>query len=327
MSDGRYPPPFTLTGEIVALVAEIAERLGRFGTQAGFMRDRRLRRRNRIRSVAGSLAIEGNTLTEDQIADILDGKTVMAPHRELQEAKNALDAYGQLPAWDGSSERDLLAAHRVLMLGLLDQPGAYRHGGVGVVAGREVIHVAPPAKRVPLLMGELFGWLRDATEHPLIASSVFHYEFEFIHPFSDGNGRTGRLWQTLLLMRWNPAFEWLPVEGIVHQRRMAYYQALQESTRATDSGPFITFMLGCVRDALVKGAKTPGKTPEKTPGKTTDRILEFLAKKPTLSLRDLAERLAKSESAVERAVRKLREAGRLRRIGPDKGGHWEVTGE
>lgn len=327
MSEKPYQPPFTLTGEIVTLVADIAEQVGRLSANPGFKRNMRLRRRNRIRSIAGSLAIEGNTLTEAQIADILDGKPVLASPRELREARNAVAAYEQLPDWDGLAEGDLLAAHGILMLGLLDRPGAYRRGGLGIMAGEEVIHVAPPAKRVPGLMEQLLRWLRDTPEHPLIASSVFHYEFEFIHPFSDGNGRTGRLWQTLLLSRWNPAFAWLPVEGVVHERKAAYYRALQESTHATDAAPFIRYILGCIQTAVGRSTKkTTGKTIGKTIGKTPDVVLALLVKKPQLTVPELANRLGKSELTVHRAIRVLREAGRLRRIGPDKGGHWEVTG-
>ena len=324
MKKPKYQPPFTLTSEIVSLVADIAENIGRLSADAGFERDLRLRSINRIRTVTGSLAIEGNTLTEEQITAILEGKTVLAPPRELQEARNALAAYDTLPEWDGLRETDLLAAHEVLMLGLLDHPGTYRSRGVGVMAGKKVIHMAPPAAQVPRLMGQLFGWLHATKEHPLIASSVFHYEFEFIHPFSDGNGRMGRLWQTLLLSRWNPAFAWLPVESLVHHHQEGYYKALNASTQASDSSTFIHFMLGCIRDAVEKAVKTPQKTTKKTPLKTPDAILNLLRKQPEMSIQQIAAKLDKSESAIKRAVRVLREAGRLQRIGPDKGGRWEV---
>jgi Fic family protein len=323
----KYQPPYTLTSEVVSLVADIAEQLGRLKANSGFERNLRLHRINRIRTIVGSLAIEGNTLSEEQITAILDGKTVLAPPREVREARNALDAYDKLPDWNGLRESDLLAAHRMMMRGLLDRPGGYRSAGVGVMAGGEVIHMAPPARQVPRLMQQLFGWLRGTTEHPLIASSVFHYEFEFIHPFSDGNGRMGRLWQTLLLAQWKPAFAWLPVESLVHRHQAGYYQALRESTAATDCAPFIHFMLKRVRDAVVKAAKTPQKTPTKTPQKTPFAILALLRKQPQMSFQQMAAKLGKSQSAIKRAIRGLREAGRVRRIGADKGGYWEVMGE
>lgn len=315
----KYRPPFVLTGEIASLMTAIGEQVGRLNAQP---MDLRLRRINRIRSVTASLAIEGNTLTEQHITAILDGKPLLAPPREILEARNALAAYERLSQWDGLREDDLLAAHGMLMRGLVDAPGTYRGGGVGVMAGKEVVHMAPPARRVPALMAQLFDWLRSTTEHPLIASSVFHYEFEFIHPFSDGNGRMGRLWQTVLLSRWQPAFAWLPVESLVRKRQAGYYAALRASMQAADSAPFIRFMLESILAALRHRADP--ETPLKTPLKTPDAILNLLCKQPELSFPQIAGTLGKSESAIKRAIRKLRESGRLERVGPDKGGHWKV---
>lgn len=259
-----YQPPFTLTRDIVSLVAEIGEHVGRLSVQLEQESQLRLRRINRIRTVAGSLAIEGNTLSEAQITAILEGKRVIAPPREIQEARNALAAYEQLPGWNPLQQVDLLAAHRVLMLGLMEGAGSYRQGGVGVMASDKVLHMAPPANQVPRLMNELFGWLGATVDHPLIASAVFHYEFEFIHPFADGNGRMGRLWQTLLLSRWQPLFANLPVESLVHQHQAEYYQAINQCTAQTNSAPFIAFMLGMIRDALISCA-TPQVVPQVTP--------------------------------------------------------------
>lgn len=321
----KHQPPFTLTGDIVTLVAEIAEQVGRMSAQPNAGMDLRLRRINRIRTVTGSLAIEGNGLSEDQITAILEGKTVLAPPRELQEARNALAAYERLAEWNPHNEEGLLAAHRQLMRGLLDHPGAYRRGGVGVMGNGKLLHMAPRANRVPRLMGQLFGWLGNTHEHPLIASSVFHYEFEFIHPFADGNGRMGRLWQTLLLSRWQPAFAWLPVESLVHRHQGAYYQALNASTAASDSAPFIRFMLGCIRDAVSKAdAKTRVKKPVKTRVKTPQQILDLLREHPRMTLVEVAEALGRAVSTIERAVAKLQVEQRLRFEGPKKGGKWKV---
>ena len=325
MSKAKYQPPFTLTSEIVTLVADIAEQVGRLSAQPDSGLDLRLRRINRIRTVTGSLAIEGNTLSEEQITAILEGKTVLAPPRELQEARNALAVYERLTEWDAHDENDLLAAHKQLMLGLLDHPGAYRRGGVGVMADGKVLHMAPQANRVPRLMGQLFDWLATTREHPLIASSVFHYEFEFIHPFADGNGRMGRLWQTLLLSRWQAAFAWLPVESLVHQQQAGYYHALNASTAASDSAPFIRFMLGCILEAVSKaGAKTRVETQVQTRVKTPQLILSLLREQPQMTLADVAETLGRASSTIERAVAKLQADGKLRYHGPKKGGRWEV---
>jgi Fic family protein len=245
-----YRPPYTITEDILTRVANISEKVGQLKQWYEQEIDLRLRRINRIRTVAGSLAIEGNTLTEEQITALLDGKLVIAPPREIQEAKNALAAYEQLSVWNPKQQEQLLQAHKILMLGLVDTAGRYRTGGVGVFAGKQVIHMAPPAKQVERLMNDLFQWLNTTTVHPLIASSVFHFEFEFIHPFEDGNGRMGRLWQTLILSKWHLLFTHLPVESLVHKNQAAYYQALQDSTAQTDSAPFIIFMLDKIEDAI-----------------------------------------------------------------------------
>lgn len=246
----NYQPPCTITPEILNRVAAISEAIGRLTVLTDQARALRLRRINRIRTIHGSLAIEGNTLSEAQITAILEGKRVIAPPREVQEVKNALAAYDRFDTWTPGAEKDLLEAHRILMSGLIDEAGLYRRGGVGVMAGQQVIHMAPPADRVPHLMSDLFGWLAATDAHPLVASSVFHYEFEFIHPFADGNGRMGRLWQSLILARWNPLFADIPVESLIFEHQAEYYQALQESTQQTDSAPFIAFMLRMILDTV-----------------------------------------------------------------------------
>jgi Fic family protein len=258
-----YQPPFTITPEILNRVAGISETIGRLTVLTDRAKALRLRRINRIRTIHGSLAIEGNTLSEVQITAILDGKRVIAPPHEVQEVKNALAAYDRFGTWRPGEEKDLLEAHRILMSGLIDDAGMYRRGGVGVMAARQVIHMAPPADRVPQLMGDLFRWLTATDAHPLIASSVFHYEFEFIHPFADGNGRMGRLWQSLILARWNPLFADIPVESLIFEHQSEYYQALQESTQHTDSAPFIAFILRMILDAVTTSA--PQVAPQVTP--------------------------------------------------------------
>ena len=259
----KYQPPYTITPEILNRVAAISETIGRLTVLTDQARVLRLRRINRIRTIHGSLAIEGNTLSEAQITAILDGKRVIASPREVLEVKNALAAYDRFVSWKPEAETDLLEAHRILMSGLIDEAGIYRHGGVGVMAGRQVIHMAPPAGRVPHLMADLFAWLAATVAHPLIAGSVFHYEFEFIHPFADGNGRMGRLWQSLILARWNPLFVDIPVESLIFEHHAEYYAALQESTRQTDSAPFIAFMLRMILDAVT--TSTPNVAPDVTP--------------------------------------------------------------
>ncbi|MCG6117348.1 MAG: Fic family protein [Aquimonas sp.] len=267
-----YQPPYTLSPSTVTLIARIAEAVGQLSVRLGDARDLRLRRINRIRTIQGSLAIEGNTLSEGQISAILDGKRVIAPPREIQEARNAIAAYDRLAQWRPESAADLLAAHRTLMAGLIDDCGKWRGGGVGVMAGDQVIHMAPPARRVPLLMEQLLSWLATTDAHPLIASAVFHYEFEFIHPFSDGNGRMGRLWQTLILTRWTPLFADIPVESLVYEHQADYYRAIQASTVQSDAAPFVEFMLSRILEALA--AATPQVAPSVTP--QVERLLAVL---------------------------------------------------
>ncbi len=244
-----HTPPYTITPEIVSQIEQIGEAIGK-ADSLGVSQDLRLRRVNRIRTIRGSLAIEGNTLSEEQVATLLDGKLVIGPPREILEARNAIKAYDRYEQWDPASETDLLEAHGVLLGGLLDAPGQYRRGGVAVAGPDGVQHVGPPPERVPGHMSDLLVWLNDAKEHPLISSSVFHYEFEFIHPFEDGNGRMGRLWQTLILTRWKAFFAYLPVESLIHVRQKDYYQAIVRSSARGESAPFIDFMLEILLEAV-----------------------------------------------------------------------------
>ena len=248
-------PPYTTNPAILDLSIRIGEAIGR-AEEAAVGEDLRLRRINRIRTIQGSLAIEGNTLTEDEITTILEGRPVIAPPREVQEVRNAFGAYDALPQWNPAREADLLRAHEMLMMGLLDGPGHYRRVGVAVGGGGEVHHIGPPADRVPHLMANLLSWLGGTDEHPLIASSVFHYEFEFIHPFEDGNGRMGRLWQSLILTRWSSLFAHVPVESLVYARQRAYYAAIRGSSAKGESTPFIVFMLETILEALREFTRT-----------------------------------------------------------------------
>lgn len=268
-----YEPPFVITPGILTQVAEIAEAVGSASGGMGVV-DLRLRRISRIRTIQGSLAIEGNTLSEEQITAILEGRRVVASPREVREARNAIVAYDCLGHWLPHVEANLLEAHAVLMEELIPDAGAYRSGGVGVMAEHGLIHLAPPFRRVPALMGGLLAWLERTNYHPLVSSSIFHYEFEFIHPFSDGNGRMGRLWQTLVLTGWNPIFADIPVESMIHFNQDEYYAALRISTKENDSAPFVAFILKMIREALKKYI-TPQAAPQVTP--QVQRLLQALS--------------------------------------------------
>jgi Fic family protein len=250
----NYQPPYTVSSAIVGLIAEIGEVIGRYSLIAETSMTPYLRRENRIRTIQASLAIENNSLTLEQVTAVINGKGVLGHPREIQEVRNAFAAYEAMEKWDPTCLEDLMTAHRILMTTLIDDPGIFRSGGVGIYKGDQLVHMAPPANRVSHLMDNLFNWLHSTKEHPLVASCVFHYELEFIHPFSDGNGRMGRLWQTLILSCWRPLMAYLPVETVIRDRQQDYYNILSESDTKADITPFIEFMLGALLDAIHKAS-------------------------------------------------------------------------
>ena len=332
-----YNPPFTITPTILKQVSEISESIGRLSAHLEQTQALRLRRANRIRTVQGSLAIEGNTLSETQVTAILDGKRIIAPPKDIREVQNALRAYEFLSTWQWTREQDLLHAHQVLMAGLLNDAGHYRQSGVGVMSGDVVVHMAPGADQVPRLMQDLFHWLKRSELPALISSSIFHYEFEFIHPFADGNGRMGRLWQTLILSQWQKAFMDIPIESLIYQHQNEYYQAIRTSTVKTDCAPFIEFMLGIIAKTLLETQsitetdlsteqkKTRVQTRVEMKVQTPEQILNLLSRQPTLTLTEVAAQLGKSRSTIERAVAKLKQQNRLAFHGPKKAGYWQVS--
>lgn len=246
-------PPYTITSAILKRVAAISEQLAAHAAVRGRAEELpspRLRRENRIRTIHASLAIENNTLSLEQVTDIIDGKAVIGPPRDIQEVRGAVAAYENLDVWQPHRLEDMLSAHEILMRDLVERPGSLRMGGVGVFQGSRVVHMAPPAHLVREHLCRLLDWLKDTEEHPLVSSCVFHYEFEFIHPFADGNGRMGRLWQTLVLSKWKPLFAYLPVETIVRNRQAEYYAALGRADEQGDATPFVEFMLSALGDAV-----------------------------------------------------------------------------
>jgi Fic family protein len=243
-------PPFQLTPQILKQTNQITALLTTIELRHYDRPSPILRKQNNIRSIQSSLYIEGNSLSEDQITFILNGKRVMGPAKDILEVENALQVYEHWNRWDPFSERSLLEAHAMLMKELVQSPGQYRSHGVGVVKGEEVIHMAPPAKLVPQLMADLFKYLNDPENMTLISSCVFHYEFEFIHPFADGNGRMGRLWQTLILASEHPVFGAIPLESIIAQRQKLYYDTLEICDKKGESTDFIVFMLEVIETAL-----------------------------------------------------------------------------
>ncbi len=321
MSTSDYMPPYSVSEKAVDLLARICEILGRVSVQQT-PQALRLRRVNRIRTIQGSLAIEGNTLTEEEITAVMEGKPVIASPQEVQEVRNAIKVYEKMSAWNPFDPNHLLEAHVLLMGGLTDRIGAYRQTGAGVMGKEGLVHIAPPADRVPFQMKELFQWLEQTDAHPLISSSVFHYEFEFIHPFEDGNGRMGRLWQTMILARWNSLFADLPVESLVHAHQSGYYNALNLSTEKADCAPFIEFMLEVILETLLTTQETAQETTQEN---RADQIVEILRRNPQATRQAIADALGDiSADGVKYHLKKLQDAGRLKRMGSTKAGRWEV---
>lgn len=250
----HYEPPFTMNNHMVERVAQASYELGRVSALLPGDSLVHLRRRNRIRTVHSSLAIEANTLTLEQVTAILDGKRVRGSAREIREVQNAFRAYELLGDLDPLEKRDMLRAHAVMMSELIEDAGEFRSQGVGIFDGTTLLHMAPPANLVSHQISELLDWYGHSTAHPLIKSAVFHYEFEFIHPFQDGNGRMGRLWHTALLGVWNPLFHLLPVEELIQTQQQDYYATLREADHKADATPFVEFMLDIFVEALIHAA-------------------------------------------------------------------------
>lgn len=331
-------PPFNLTAAMVGFIAEISELLG-YWSAVSISSSPQLRRENRIRSIHASLAIEHNTLSTAQISAIIDGKTILGPAREIQEVRNAIQSYEHIGQWQACKLDDLLHAHGMLMRGLVDDPGQLRSRGVGIYREQQLIHMAPPANQLPRLMSELLNWLAHTDSHPLIASCAFHYELEFIHPFNDGNGRMGRLWQTLILSQWRPTLAWLPVETLIHRHQNDYYRLLSEADRLSDCSRSIEFMLQALRDSLKESLHAdaePKRLSEKKSENVSEKtarplpelaqaLLNALAEDPYLTIAKLAQRHPISTRTVERQIKQLQAEQRLQRIGPAKGGYWPVN--
>lgn len=268
-----YQPPFTITPQIINQIAVITQQLAHFE----FNPSSQLRKQNRIRTIQATLAIEGNTLSLEQVTAILEGKRILGQPREISEVQGAIRAYEALPTWQPNSEQDLLTAHRYLMGDILTEAGKFRRSGVGIHKADKVVHVAPPASRVPLLMADLLQWLDQTEDHVLIKSSVFHYELEFIHPFIDGNGRIGRLWQTLILGCWNSLFFLLPIESLVKDEQEQYYQTLEQADQAADSTVFIEFMLAMIAQALTQTDQASDQVTDQASDQAADPIQKLLA--------------------------------------------------
>jgi len=323
-----YKPPFEITSKIIELISNISEKIGEITSIQNSSYHIQLRKENRIKTIHSSLAIENNSLSLEQITAIIDGKRILGNPNEIKEVKNSVQAYDLLLSLNPYSEKDLLKAHKLMMQDLVDRNGKYRTDGVGIFDGEKVVHLAPPAKRVPELMFDLFEWLKTSDVHPLIKSCVFHYEFEFIHPFQDGNGRMGRLWQTAILKEWKEVFAWLPVETLIKENQKEYYKVLAVSDSVANSTKFIEFMLSIILNTINEIIETERKVTVKVTLKVTvnqQKIIDAIKSNPKVTQEELAEIVGITRKSVISNMKKLQENGLINRIGADKNGYWKVV--
>ena len=315
-----YKPPFEITNNMLSRTISITEKIGKISTFNSLKRMPTLRHNNTIKSIHSSLLIEANSLSLNQVKDVIDGKQVIGSKKEIQEVKNAYEAYSSIESFDAYSESDLLKAHKMLTNLIQDDAGKYRNHAEGVFDGDKVIFIAPPADMAPNLMHDLFDWLKNDKEtHLLIKSCVFHYEFVFIHPFGDGNGRTARLWQNVLLSKWNPLFEYVPIESQIQKYQSEYYKAIDNCHKAGNSNEFIEFMLKMIDEVLSEMLKTASMT-AKSISAQVNKLLEVMEFGIPLSANEIMDRLGiKSKETLRAAyLNPAIENGLVKMTLPDK---------
>lgn len=333
-----YAPPFKLTNTMLDLVASISEKVGRITTGKNLESKPHLRKNNRVKSIYSSLKIEANSLTIGQVRDVIDGKLVLGEQKEIQEVKNAYEAYEKINEIDPYDIEELKHIHGIMTKYLIDESGCFRHGEEGVFNGEECIFMAPPARFVPHLMEELFDWMEREKEevHPLILSCVFHYEFVFIHPFTDGNGRMARLWHTAILAKWNPVFEFIPIESQIEKFQDDYYDAIAKCHVEGESTVFIEFMLTQIDNTLAEllNQMTDSATDDAIldadganhgADHMEGRLLSGLKQNPYITQTDLAKELSLSRRTVQRIMKELMNDGKIKRVGSTRTGHWEIN--
>lgn len=317
-------PPFEITNGMIDCVAEIAELIGRLTVTNSLSANPILRRNNRIRTIHGSLAIEQNTLSIEQVTAVINGKQVLAPPKDIAEVKNAYEIYERLDELNPYSVDDLLTAHGIMTRGLVDESGEFRSRPVGVVdQNGQILHFGTLPQYVPNLIMELLDWTKNSDIHMLIRSCVFHYEFELIHPFADGNGRIGRLWHTLLLSQWNPLFAWLPIESMIHDHQKEYYEAINQANNTCESTVFIEFMLSIIKSSIIDAINTSDEMIDEPIDKTTirwNKIELYLQTHDFIMNSDVRVLFGISAATANRILANLVRNGKLNKY--REGRHW-----
>ena len=320
----EFSLPFKLTSEILNFVYEIGELVGKVSAEKEFEKNLTLRKENRIKTIYSSLAIEQNTLTLEQVTNVINGKRVLAPLKDIKEVQNAYEIYERLEELDENSMKDLLLAHKIMTSELIKECGRFRSKNAGVYQGNKLIHMGTLPEYIPELINNLFLWLKNSKEHPLIKAAVFHYEFEFIHPFQDGNGRIGRIWHSLILSKWKKIFAWLPIESLVQKYQKEYYIAINNSNRDGESTEFILFMLRIINETLielVENKKTTNKMTDKMTDKNIERVkllMKYLNQNGSISNKEAQSLLNISEATAKRFLNKLVKENLLEALGEYK---------
>lgn len=317
-------PPFKITNDILNLVYEIGELVGKISAEKEFEKNLTLRKENRIKTIYSSLAIEQNTLTLEQVTDVINGKRVLAPLKDIKEVQNAYEIYERLEELNENSMKDLLLAHKIMTSELIKESGRFRSKNAGVYQGDKLIHMGTLPEYIPELINNLFLWLKNSKEHPLIKAAVFHYEFEFIHPFQDGNGRIGRLWHSLILSKWKKFFAWLPIESLVQKYQKEYYIIINNSNKDGESTEFILFMLEIIKETLIELVETQKMT-DKVIDKMTDKnkervklLMKYLDQNNSISNKEAQSLLGISEATARRFLNSLVKENLLVAVGEYK---------
>ena len=317
-------PPYTITDKMLNLAATIMEKIGEANYFERLNRFPELRRKTRIKSIHSSLAIENNQLSLFQVEAVINGKAVIGEQKDIQEVKNAYKAYEKIDNINPYSIEDLKKIQGILTFAIEDDSGKFRNHGEAVYDGDVQIFMAPSHRMVPTLMDNLFSWMNEVKENvnPLILSSIFHYEFVFIHPFSDGNGRTARLWQTAILAHWKDLFKYIPIESIIRKHQEEYYTAIQNCNNAGNSNEFIEFMLKIIDEAVDGMILNQQETTQET---TQEKIINLIKKNPGITQVEMAKALDLTRDGISYNIKTLKEKGIIERVGSTKNGIWKVN--